>query len=448
MKQSYRAARLPRDPGPAGWDALLPTREPSAALEGAVEADWIVIGAGFAGLGAVRRLTELHPTDRIVLLEASRVGAGPAGRNSGFMIDLPHDLTSEDYGGDVERDRAQITANRHAMDLARRMASDYGLAGEVFDPCGKINGAATAKGHAHNVAYARHLSRLGEDHNMLDASQMREVTGTDYYESGLYTPGTIMIQPAAFVRGVAERLRSNRVTIHEESPVTSLDPAPGGWTATTTGGSVTAPRVILAVNGHLESFGFKRRELMHVFTYASMTRALTAEEVAALGGRARWNLTPADPLGTTVRRLSGTGGDRIIIRNRFTYEPDLEVSNAAMARITRRHDQSFAARFPMLAGIGMEYRWGGRLCLTRNGVGVVEELAPGLWAACVQNGLGTVRGILSGLVAAEAASGHVSDIARQVLSAPAPKRLPPGPIATLGARAVLHWNEFRAGREI
>jgi glycine/D-amino acid oxidase-like deaminating enzyme len=34
-----------------------------------------------------------------VLLEAGRVAEGAAGRNSGFMIDLPHELTSEDYAG-------------------------------------------------------------------------------------------------------------------------------------------------------------------------------------------------------------------------------------------------------------------------------------------------------------------------------------------------------------
>ncbi|MEM1374330.1 MAG: hypothetical protein AAGF78_08110 [Pseudomonadota bacterium] len=101
----------------------MPARDPRAALEGDEDADWIVIGAGFAGQRAVRHLTVLHPTDQIGLLEASRVGAGPARRNSGCLIDLPHDLTSEAYGGAIDRDRAQIAANRHAMDLARRMAS-------------------------------------------------------------------------------------------------------------------------------------------------------------------------------------------------------------------------------------------------------------------------------------------------------------------------------------
>ncbi|MEL6689157.1 MAG: FAD-binding oxidoreductase [Pseudomonadota bacterium] len=439
-----QVSRLPRDPGPAGWDRLLERPAPAKGLQGRIEADWIVIGAGFAGIGAVRRLTELDPTGQIVWLEAARVGSGPAGRNSGFMIDLPHDLTSEDYGGDLEHDRAQIAANRHAIDMARGLAEEADLPREAFDPSGKINAAAGAKGHKHNLDYASHLKALGEEHSMLDAADMREVTGIDYYQSGLFTPGTVMIQPAAFVRGVAGRLVSNRVTLHEESPVTGLHECEGGWRAVTPKGEVRAPKVILAVNGHLESFGHKAGQLMHVFTYASMSRVLTEDEQKALGGRAHWGLTPADPMGTTVRRI----GDRLLVRNRFTYEPNLEVSPSAMARIVKTHDRSFAARFQMLPDVDMEYRWGGRLCLTRNGVGVTEEVAPGLWTACVQNGLGTVRGILSGLVAAEAAIGQPSEIARQVLAEPAPQHLPPKPIATLGARAVLHWNEFRAGREL
>ena len=81
-----KVSKLPRDPGPAGWNRLLPQAEPARPLKEAVTADWLVIGAGFAGLAAARRLSLLHPTDRIVIVEASRVGDGPAGRNSGFMV--------------------------------------------------------------------------------------------------------------------------------------------------------------------------------------------------------------------------------------------------------------------------------------------------------------------------------------------------------------------------
>ncbi|MEO0485685.1 MAG: FAD-binding oxidoreductase [Pseudomonadota bacterium] len=443
-----RVKRLPKDPGPAGWDKLLPRRDPTAPLSEEIDTDWLVIGAGFAGLAAAQRLSQLNPTDRVTILEAVQVASGPAGRNSGFMIDLPHDLTSNDYGGDADRDRAQIRANRHAIAYAHEIAEAAGLGVESFDPCGKVNGAATEKGQAHNASYAAHLASLGEPCETLNATDMRAMTGSDYYRGGLFTPGTVVIQPAAFIQGWAASLVSNRVTLYESSPVTALEPDAGGWRAQTPAGAVRAAKVILAVNGHIASFGVRARALMHVFTYASMTRALTGTEVARLGGQARWGITPADPMGSTVRRVSGPGGARIVIRSRFTYEPSLEVSDAALARVVRTHDAGFAARFPMLRGVEMEHRWGGRLCLTRNGVGLVEEARPGLWTACVQNGLGTVRGILSGLAAAEAASGRVSEITRQVMAEPAPVRLPPEPIATLGARAVLRWNEWRAGREL
>ena len=158
-----RAKRLPRDPGPAAWNAILgPGPAPTVAM-GDIKADWLVIGGGFAGLAAVRRLAQLHPNDRIVLLEATRFAHGPAGRNSGFMIDLPHDLASDDYGGGIEADKTQTTANRAAIAFAAEMAHDLGLPTEALDPCGKINGAATDKGHRHNMDYAAHLAQMGEE---------------------------------------------------------------------------------------------------------------------------------------------------------------------------------------------------------------------------------------------------------------------------------------------
>lgn len=442
-----KVARLPRDPGPAGWNRLLPEPEPPTLLEGKVTADWLVIGAGFAGLAAAHRLSKLAPGDRIVVLDAVRVGDGPAGRNSGFMIDLPHDLTSDDYGGALDADLAQTKDNRRGINHARDMAEEFALSKEAFVLSGKINGAATAKGTAHNQSFARHLSAMKETSETYDAAQMREITGTDYYQSGLFTPGSAMIQPAMFVRGVAAGLRSNRVTIHEMSPVTSLR-RDGDWIATTPKGQVTAPRVILAVNGHLNSFGFLRGRLMHVFTYASMTRALSAQEVAQLGGQAIWGLTPADPMGTTVRRISGTGGERIIIRNRFTFDPSMEVTSARITQVARDHDRAFAARFPMLGGVRMEYRWGGRLCLSRNNVQVIGELDQGLFSACCQNGLGTAKGTLAGGLAAELALGKTSPALTRALAADAPSRLPPKPIAHAGAKLFLKLQERRAGREL
>ena len=136
-----------------------------------------------------------------------------------------------------------------------------------------------------------------------------------------------------------------------------------------------------------------------------------------------------------------------MIRNRFTYDPALEPARGWQARITRDHDRAFDARFPMLRGVGMEYRWGGRLCLSYNNVQVVRELETGLFAACCQNGLGTAKGTLAGLLAADLACGVSSPALDRALAADAPTRLPPEPLTRIGAAARLRWGEWRAGAE-
>ena len=442
-----KVKRLPLDPGPAGWNRLLQEPMPAVRLEDKITADWLVIGAGFAGLAAAHRLCKQAQGDKIVVLDAVRVGDGPAGRNSGFMIDLPHDLTSADYGGGLDADLDQTQDNRLGIAHASKMATEYLLSDEAFIVSGKINGAATAKGQAHNENFAKHLTAMGEPYESLDAKQMREITGSSYYQGGLFTPGTAMIQPAMYIRGVADGLRQDGVTIYENSPVTALN-NDGNWIVETPQGQVSSPRVILAVNGHLNSFGYAKSRLMHVFTYASMTRALTPQEIGKLGGNPIWGLTPADPVGTTVRRISGTGGDRLIIRNRFTFDPTLEVSPKRIAKIGHDHDASFLHRFPDLSNVTMEYRWGGRLCLSRNNVQIIQELEPGLFSACCQNGLGTAKGTFAGGLAADLALGRPSQALSRALAADAPARLPPASIAKLGANLYLRWQERNARGEL
>jgi glycine/D-amino acid oxidase-like deaminating enzyme len=217
---------------------------------------------------------------------------------------------------------------------------------------------------------------------------------------------------------------------------------------TTPKATITAGRVVMAVNGHAESFGFFRRRLMHVFTYASMTAALSGDQQARLGGLPAWGITPADPMGSTVRRHTGIGGSRIVIRNRWTFDPSMEVDEARIARFRRDHDRAFRRRFPMLADVDLEYSWGGRLCLSRNSVPAFGEVEPGMFSACCQNGLGTAKGTLAGIGAVELATRANSPIVQDLLSYDEPAKLPPAPVARLGATLVLRWREWRAGAEI
>lgn len=437
---------LPRDPGPSGWEAILPPRTPGPALRERITADWLVIGSGFAGLAAARRLRQLHPGDRIVVLEARAIAEGPVARNSGFMIDLPHVLSSTTYSGDAADDQAQIAANRAAIAFAREAVEDYALPAETFDPMGKVNGAMTDAATAKSREYARHLDSLGEAYEFLGAKDMHDLTGSQVYTSGLYTPGTVTLQPALYARGIAQGLSKQNIEIFENSPALNLEQAGGSWLAGTPKGRVTAPRVILAVNGQIERFGHFQGRLMHIYLYASMTRPLSGEEAAAIGGAPKWGITPADPMGSTLRRIESPQGPRILIRNGITWDRALSGSDRPLARVARDHGRGIAKRWPRLAGIPPEFTWGGALCLSRTDTPAFGEVGPGLFAAACQNGLGTVHGTLSGLLAAELASGETSDLLTRQLALPQPTRL--APLSDLGAPAVLKWKEWQARKEM
>ena len=111
---------LPSDDNSNGWSAILPARTPCDSLHADIRADWVVVGAGFAGLAAARRLAQNCPREQIVLLEAQQVGEGASGRNSGFAIDLPHNV-----GSSLE----ELEGSHRFMRLARAAIAE--LEGQV-----------------------------------------------------------------------------------------------------------------------------------------------------------------------------------------------------------------------------------------------------------------------------------------------------------------------------
>jgi len=444
---AHAAQRLPVHEGPAAWNSILGPQAAPQPLNEDTTADFVVVGAGFAGLSAARRLMQLHPTARVVVLEAGRLAEGSAGRNSGFMIDLPHDLASEDYAGAGD-DRRMIDLNRQAIAFAGAAVDEYQINPDYFDRAGKVNGAASPEAARHNQSYAAHLASLGEASEMLDAQAMQELTGSAHYISGLYTAGTVMLQPAGYIRGLAAGLQRAGVRVCENSPVTGFVRTGSDWVVKTQVAQVTTPRVILTVNGHLESFGFEKGRLMQLFLYAVMTPELDADALARLGGASRWGITPSDPMGTTMRRIdSGQGGNRIVTRTCATLLPNTRPSAREMTRAARVMQRKFDQRFPKLAGMKMQHAWAGHLCLSLNGVSVTRQLEEGVFSGCVQNGLGTARGTLTGIAAAELAAGESSEISRHFSAEARPKPLPPQPFQQIGANAVLRWKEWRARAE-
>ena len=445
--------KIPINPGRTGWKEILPTRTVNQNLSDNINADYLIIGGGFAGLSAARRLNQIDASAKIVLVEACEIGEGPAGRNSGFMIDLPHNLASDDYLGSLEKDREQTLINRSAIEFAKRASEEYEMPAEAIQLVGKTNAAASKKGMKFNTDYAKHLDKTSEAYKMLDAQQMKSLTGTDYYINGLWTPGTAMLQPALYIQSLADGIsKKSNVVIYENSPVIALEDEGRHdgqkiWKAKTNYGSISSPKIILAVNGIVERFGYFKNSLMTIFTYSSLTRELTSDESNSLGGSPEWGLTSADAMGSSVRRISGIGGDRILVRNRWSYNPSMEAKDSFMSAAANSHNESFKARFPILKKMSMEYSWGGRLCLSLNNVFAQGEVDEGVYSACCQNGLGTAKGTAIGIITAEKISDEKNSLIPNFKDEESPKKLMPKPLMWVGVSSYVLWKEFMAGKE-
>ena len=395
----FKASQLPENPGVCGWVALLPPRAGTPPLAEAITADVTVIGGGFAGLSAARRLAQLDPTLKVVVLEAGVVGDGPAGRNSGFIIDLPHEVSSEDYGGDsLQKSREHIALQRRAVTFATELAAEEGWGRETLDPCGRYNLAMTPDGDKHIADYAAQLVRLGEAHTMLDAEAIAGVTGSRGLHLGHLHAG----HGDRAARGLRPRARRQ--------------PEAAGPPLRANAGALVRAQGRRLARPDAEGLG---REPPHRARQQRLCRALRLLPRQA-AARLHLRLDDRGVRPRPPRRPAGLGGDAGLAdghdaaphqRPRAATAcwcaratPTTRASASAKRTLRRagaRHDGKFAHRFPSLAGTRMEYRWGGAMALTWNGVPAFGEVEPGVLAACGCNGLGASNATASGLAAAE-----------------------------------------------
>ncbi|MGC4012346.1 MAG: FAD-binding oxidoreductase [Pseudomonas sp.] len=436
-----KVTHLPADDSTCGWYHLSKARQARPGHYGTSKARWAVVGAGFTGLAAARQLAENFPDDEIVLIEAQEVGYGTSGRNAGFAIDLPHDIGADDYIGDIETAKTTLKLNLGGQSLLRDLVERHGIDCQM-KACGKYQAAIEDRGIAVLEAYQRGLDKLGQPYQMIEGDDLPAHIGTHFYRKALFTPGTVLIQPSALVKGLADCLPSN-VTLYEHTPITDVEYG-DKVVLTHANGSITADRLVLTNNAFGMSFGFLKGRMLPIFTYASITRQLSAEEQARLGGKPFWGVIPADPFGTTVRR---TPDNRLLIRNSFSYNPDGRSHGKYLERFSSRHRASFEQRFPMLPQVEFEYTWGGSLALSRNHMGFFGQLAPNVFGALCCNGLGVTRGTVTGKLLADWLAGKRSDLIDFLLQSPGPNCNPPQPFLSLGVNANLMWGQYRAGQE-
>lgn len=441
------APHIPPMDCPSGWksvDAIDPMGD-AARINS--QYDWVVIGAGFTGLAAAKRLGEIRPHDSVLLVDARPVGWGASGRNSGFVIDLPHKYDLDNPN--KERLRKIIDLNRAAIDNLEASVTEYSIDCD-WSRRGKLQGAVSNRGTGMMEKFVDVLNLIEEPYKVLNSDGCHDVMGTDYYAASVFTPGAVLVDPLALVRGLARNLPEN-VTLVDDIPVTKFSQGNGLNKVTLKSRisdrvEIAAKKIILAVDPYVSEFGALKNRVLPVLTFASITRPMTEREKADFRGQFDWGLTPADAAGTTLRM---TRDGRVLIRNHYAYSPDYMASDESLAMVRKSQRQGVDARFPQLAHIPFSSTWGGICGLSRNHISFFGSVADNVWSANCYNGVGIAKGTISGRLLIDLATGTQSQKLTDIQDVTGmPSIIPPDPFRRLGVGAAMKFAEWESRQEL
>ena len=423
-----------------GW-VHTTTEAPSfPSLKEDKQVDWVVVGAGFTGLAAAHRLAELRPDDSIILLDAEQVGKGASSRNSGYIVDI----TLNDGGATLADEQTQLAKNalnRAGMDLLRERVNKFDIQCD-WDESGKFHCAADKRNIPKLENFEGFLDRAGLDYQVWEKQALSERLGTSYYQHAVQTKSGVLVNPAGLVNGLVKNLPAC-VQVYENTPV--LDIQTGATIRLTTAkATITADRVIMAVNALMPKNGLKRNRVFPLTLTASMTRALTDEEYQSIGQPLPWGVLSASSMGATVRF---TNDHRIMVRNTVEWWPSLAMNPRELAIRRQRNLSGLRKRFPQLTNLDFEYSWSGNVCISRNSKPVFEKNGDHLFLAGCYNAGGIAMGSLFGKLIVDYALDRPSDELSRVLGQEKPSLLPPRPFFDIGLQTRLAFNRYQGRSE-
>ncbi len=418
----------------SGWYRILPAPQPARRIAGDRSADWVVLGAGFTGVAAARRLAEHLPEARILLVESTRVGYGTSGRNSGFIIDIPHYTE----GGDFEDARRIGRIVRAGKEQLRRLVERHRIDCEWREH-GQVKAAVGDRGMRVLDDFCRDMDRMGEPYRRLDRDGTAAIVGSRHYCGAVFSPTVVLMQPVALVRGLAESLPAN-VEVFEDSPACAVRVGGGRVRIECENGTIDAGGLLLASNALTARLGFVRNRVFPLCLFASMTRPLDAAEQERMGGEPEWGLVPSSGFGTTLRR---TPGNRILLRNGYRYSAHSRIEGRHRGKIDAMHRELLALRYPALSDVPFEHSWGGVIAVSANKAAVFGRLAPGVFASVGYNGIGVPRGTAQGALLADLAVGADSDLLRDAQALPTASQSLPDPLRGIGVRSYIAYMAWR-----
>lgn len=395
---------------PSWYAASLPEPPPLPPLQGQVQADVAVLGAGYTGLTAALELAARGY--RVVVLEAQRIGWGASGRNGGQAL-VGYGCEVDTLEREIGRGDARLLFDwsRDAVQAMRGRIERHGIACHWVE--GHASVAIRARHERDLQGHCEHLQRH-YDYPMQwwDRSALAARLDSPRYRAAMFDPLSAHLHPLAYARGLADAARAAGVVIHEHSAVVRVQrgAAPALHTAA---GSVHARHLVVAGNALLQRLlPDLERRIMPVGTYVGASAPLGAERARALIAN---NMAVADTAwALDYFRLSHD--HRLLFGGRASYSA---LPPPGLRGVMQRRMHQV---FPQLADVPLDQVWGGFVDITRNRAPHWGRLDPNLYFAQGFSGHGVAAAGLAGEVIAAAIAGQSErlDVYQRLQHAPFP----------------------------
>jgi glycine/D-amino acid oxidase-like deaminating enzyme len=412
--------------------------EPRPALEGAVDADALVIGGGYTGLWAAWHLLAAEPGARVALLEADLCGHGPSGRNGGFCESMWMNAPAlrERFGDRPAREL--LDASSEAVTAIGAWCGDNEV-DAWFDRSGYVCASTAPTFDAVGHATALAAAALGAPERVaaLSAEQVRARCASPVFRGGVLVPDFATVQPARLALGLRQRLVECGALVFERSRVRALRAGAGMVLAETAGGSVRARAGVLAIGPSARGLRPLRGRLAVTSSHILLTEPVpdVLEELGWTGGECITDGRTLLHYFRTTRdgRIAfGWGGGRPAYGARLDGRAEVDDDVAAQVRA------DLLRVFPMLRERRIEHAWGGPIDVSPSHIPQLGTL-PGarVHFAFGYTGNGVGPSHLAGRILAALALDRREPVTRlAIVDSGAGAVVPPEPLAWLGGSLV------------
>lgn len=408
---------------PSGWTALLPSNLiKTSVVSESFDVDYIVVGAGFAGVAAARELALRDPSAEVVLLESGELLQNSSARNSGFMIDLPY--TKIDQRSNKVLQDWQTALMTYGRSCLWEQVKDDPILESYWSETGHYKGAATRLGSQSLQKIEETLKENNVEYKKVEGIQAEKCLGTDYYKSLLWIPHCTLVQPAALLRRLLQTLPQN-VHVVTNSTVKAAFRNKNKVILQVGDHTLQAKKVVWAINSHLKDIKLERSKQLTVYTYACLTDPINATQ-QFLGEEDSWGLTPVEQLEATIRKLAD---GRLLFRLGFSYRKELtSIEQREMLY------QSLAKRYPNIEKDQLSYVWGGAISMTRNGAPIFKRKNDREIIISGCNASGILKMTALGSLAAKDLLSNSSKLLAATKKHSKPTYIPPDPIRSAVVR--------------